>query len=520
MLFPTTLVGSYPQPEWLIDRKKLAGRFPPRVRAKELWRIPDQYLEEAWNDATLLAIRAQERAGIDIISDGEMRRESYSNRFATALDGVDLDNPGEAWKEVVAHKTDTPAPEAWGAWFDAGDWEPRRIIHLRSALALIELAELHPRFVAGIDHPGTTLPQTAKLPGLLAECAWGVDLWLRLQRADGGVGYGIENGEDPHDGEVSWHQREDSYVFEPDCDASWQFCTVAGRLAMAVRTYDAAYAERLQTAALNAFAYAERDRAARLEQKKDIPWEANDARNLAALTAYALTGDRRYDAVFRDGTVLTDASPEVFNWGAHVQEDAAFYYTQLPERLRDPALTEVARRLTIGQAERALAYQRANSYGLAMQDPQRPIIVNFYSSPLGSVALVRAHHLTKEAKYLSGAVLGCHFGLGANPGNHTYTTGVGHDWPRNPLYLDARRTGQAPPHGITTYGQFDWHQFNDDGNTWPIKWVVGATTVPEIWQWPLHEAYFDVPMWPMMSENTTDRFGVNLFVWGYLAARP
>jgi 5-methyltetrahydropteroyltriglutamate--homocysteine methyltransferase len=96
MLFPTTLVGSYPQPEWLIDRAKLAGRFPPRVRAKELWRIPEPYLEEAWQDATLLAIRAQERAGLDIISDGEMRRESYSNRFATALDGVDLDNPGEA----------------------------------------------------------------------------------------------------------------------------------------------------------------------------------------------------------------------------------------------------------------------------------------------------------------------------------------------------------------------------------------------------------------------------------------
>jgi 5-methyltetrahydropteroyltriglutamate--homocysteine methyltransferase len=96
MLFPTTIVGSYPQPEWLIDRKKLAGRFPPRVRAKELWRIPEQYLEEAWQDATLLAIRAQERAGLDIISDGEIRRESYSNRFATALDGVDLDNPGEA----------------------------------------------------------------------------------------------------------------------------------------------------------------------------------------------------------------------------------------------------------------------------------------------------------------------------------------------------------------------------------------------------------------------------------------
>ncbi|OUL98291.1 uroporphyrinogen decarboxylase family protein [Variovorax sp. JS1663] len=96
MLFPTTIVGSFPQPEWLIDRAKLAGRFPPRVRARELWRIPPQYLEEAQNDATLMAIRAQEEAGLDIVSDGEIRRESYSNRFATALDGVDLDNPGTA----------------------------------------------------------------------------------------------------------------------------------------------------------------------------------------------------------------------------------------------------------------------------------------------------------------------------------------------------------------------------------------------------------------------------------------
>jgi len=96
MLFPTMLVGSYPQPEWLIDRKKLAGRFPPRVRARELWRVPEEFLAEAQDDATIMAIKAQEDAGLDFITDGEIRRESYSNRFATALDGVDLDNPGTA----------------------------------------------------------------------------------------------------------------------------------------------------------------------------------------------------------------------------------------------------------------------------------------------------------------------------------------------------------------------------------------------------------------------------------------
>jgi 5-methyltetrahydropteroyltriglutamate--homocysteine methyltransferase len=96
MLFPTSLVGSYPQPDWLIDRARLASRLPPRVRATELWRVDPAYLEQAQRDATVLAIRAQEEAGLDIVTDGEMCRESYSNRFATALDGVDIDNPGTA----------------------------------------------------------------------------------------------------------------------------------------------------------------------------------------------------------------------------------------------------------------------------------------------------------------------------------------------------------------------------------------------------------------------------------------
>lgn len=105
MLFPTTVVGSLPQPDWLIDRDKLAGTFPPRVRMRELWRVAEPHLQQAWEDATRLAIRAQEDAGLDIVTDGEIRRESYSNRFATALDGVDLDNPG-----TVTNRSGLPVP--------------------------------------------------------------------------------------------------------------------------------------------------------------------------------------------------------------------------------------------------------------------------------------------------------------------------------------------------------------------------------------------------------------------------
>src|SRR3989442_7819280 len=95
-LLLTTVVGSYPQPDWLVDRAALATRLPPRVRAREIWRVPPEFLEQAQDDATVVAIRDLERAGIDIVTDGEIRRESYSNRFATALEGMDLDNPGTA----------------------------------------------------------------------------------------------------------------------------------------------------------------------------------------------------------------------------------------------------------------------------------------------------------------------------------------------------------------------------------------------------------------------------------------
>lgn len=103
MLLPTTMVGSYAQPEWLIDRAKLGVRAPPRIRARELWKVDPQWLEQAQNDATRLAIADQEQAGLDILTDGEMRRESYSNRFATALDGIDAENPA-----IVPSRTGKP----------------------------------------------------------------------------------------------------------------------------------------------------------------------------------------------------------------------------------------------------------------------------------------------------------------------------------------------------------------------------------------------------------------------------
>ena len=110
-ILPTTIVGSYPQPDWLIDRERLKASLPPRVRAQELWRIPEPWLADAQEAATLVAIRDQEEAGIDIVGDGEMRRESYSNRLANALSGIDIDRPGVAMDRTGAPN---PAPRVSG----------------------------------------------------------------------------------------------------------------------------------------------------------------------------------------------------------------------------------------------------------------------------------------------------------------------------------------------------------------------------------------------------------------------
>ena len=130
-LLPTTVVGSYPQPHWLIDREALGGKVP-RVRAPEIWRIPAPFLEEAQDDATLLAIRDMERAGIDIITDGEMRRESYSNRFATELEGIDIDNPGST---INRSGRPIPVPRIAGPIRRKGPVETRDVQFLRKHTA-------------------------------------------------------------------------------------------------------------------------------------------------------------------------------------------------------------------------------------------------------------------------------------------------------------------------------------------------------------------------------------------------
>lgn len=427
-----------------------------------------------------------------------------------------LDGPTES-PELERRSTGKAAPDAWGGYRDAGDWNPRRVSHMRVTAAHLELLELFPDVIGGLR---LNIPRLAKVPDALTEALFEVDCFRRLQTPDGGVSYGIETNGDPFEGEVSWLQSMPAFVYAPDPWSSWEYAAVAARAARLLEQCDRKLARVYRDSAARAMEWAERDFAARRAAgaEKKLPWEARDARNLAALALYALTEEPRWREVFLETTVLTDPKAPIFAWGRHVQRDAAFFYARLPDRLTDPDLRKNAVAAVEQQAKAALAYARGNAFNLTTPDKGKPMFIGFFSTP-DAIELCRAHFLTGKREYLAGAVQACLFSAGANPLNMTYTVGLGQNWPKNPLHLDSRRSGQPAPIGLTVYGNLDYVRWNDEGNLWPMKWYLDQACTPSAYEWPIAESYFDIFLWPITNEFTVDVWAPNVFVWGYLGAR-
>jgi endoglucanase len=252
---------------------------------------------------------------------------------------------------------------------------------------------------------------------------------------------------------------------------------------------------------------------------KSVPWTARDSRNLAALELYRATDDPSWNDLFRATSCLGSGDvPELFVWNDHVQVDAAFAYTRLDPSKADPTWRNRARAGLLKQADRAIDYASGNAFGITTPDRYKPQFLGFYSTP-DAIELARAHVLTGDREYLAGAVRACGFGLGANPDNLVYTTGLGANPVRNPLFLDSRRTGQPAPTGLTVYGPIDYKRWNDQGITWPITYFLGQACTPGPFAWPTPEAQFDIFLYPMITEFTVDIWASNLYVWGHLSAR-
>lgn len=483
---------------------------------------PFRIANDVWEKAFLVQMQGfyNQRGGIEL---GPPYTEYRRPRDFNPADGLKVIqsshsvlDEGNEW-ELAKHATGEIVPDAWGGYEDAGDWNPRRMTHMRNNTdLLLELLRLKPEYFGKISWP---LPDQQPVPSLLKEIMFEVDCFRRLQLPNGACRFGLETEGDPRDAEVSWKQTMDLYAYAPDPWSSYLYASIAARLAGVLEGYDKKLAEVYKESALRAMQWAEGEWP-KLRDTDVVTkhWEMPDDRNLAALELYRLTRDPHWHDVFMDGTVLKDPEPALDWWGKHIQLHAAFAYATLPEGLGDPALKAKARAGTIGFAEAALKYADGNAWNLTSGDKWRPLFGFFYSVPL-AVDLVRAHYLTGDNKYLAGIVQACLFPGGANPMNATFTVGVGADWPHNPLKVDARITGQTTPLGQTVFGPVDYLHWQDGFHVWPMNSLLKDVTTPGPYEWPVPESFYDIWIYVAQDEYTVEGFGQNAYVWGYLASR-
>jgi endoglucanase len=412
-----------------------------------------------------------------------------------------------AFDSLNKTKTKTIVPNAWGGYFDAGDWD-RRIQHLDAAQNMMELAELFPEFVAKTQ---LNLPESGnKRPDLIDEALWGLDFYRRLQTDNGGIRGGIQSITDPKRGETSWQDSGEVYAYAPEAWASYIYAASAAQMAHWLRASEPDLAKTYQTSALRAIKYAEQEQANITDS--DLLREIRNRRNHAALELYRLTGDAQWHRLFLETTAFQELGAE----NRRHQLTAAFLYSRLPATQVDSKVQQQTRQAMIAEANLAVAQTQQSGFGWAKAEPEAPIGWGHGLGAPKAIPLLRAHFLTQETQYLSAALLASQFSAGANPDNMVFTTGLGIRSPKHPLIFDQRITQQAPPPGITVYGPFD-QQFY--GNFWTIQ-EFKDSLFPKITDWPGVESYFDVFLMPIATEFTImETMGPTTYTWGYLAAR-
>lgn len=433
-----------------------------------------------------------------------------------------LTNGSESYDEIAKGDTGEAVPEGWGGYHDAGDWNPRRATHLGVTMAQMELMELFPKFFSPLT---LNIPPTPGAPDLLTEAMFEIDFFRRLQQPDGAVPFGIESQGDPLAGEVSWLSTQKAYVLAPNIRDTWLYCAAAARMGRLLKEIKPDLAETYLESARKAFDWAEADYQKRkadgsLATLREV-WRATDGRNFSAILLYDITDEARYHEIFLEDTCLKDPYSGLYWYGKFMQADAAFFYARLPENKADPVIKKNAIAALGRMADTALAYAAGNAFDITQVDKYRPIFAGYFNTPIGGIDLVRAHYLTGKPEYLTGAVKSCLFGLGANPNNIVYTTGLGANPVKNPLHLDSRFSGQPAPEGFTVFGNFDYWHNKEQFFSWPLTFVSQpGAAYPLPTDWPLSEAYFDIAFFVAMNEYVMETWAPTVLVWGYLAARP
>ena len=416
----------------------------------------------------------------------------------------------EVFEALQETRTDEVVPEAWGGYFDAGDWD-RRIQHLRVARLLFELTEQFPDYVSQVT---LNIPESANdRPDVADEALWGLDFFRRLQMADGGIRGGIESAEHPNFGETSWQDSLAVMAYAPDIWSSYEYAGVAARAARWLEGSDSDVASIYRQSALDAMAYAE----THLVEEGDLSHRVTDSRNLAAIELYALTDEERWHQIFLETTVFVDGDRETYEWQHHNQRDAAYVYARLSENRVDETVRQHAEAALLREGNQAIQQTNNTAFKWTKRNPYAPIGWGESFGPLKAIALLRAHSITQDPRFIEAAILSTQFATGANPCNTTFTTGLGQRYPQNPLVIDARMANESPPSGITVYGPLDLKQFDD---YWFVTQLLAPHLMPAPSAWPTTEAYFDLYHFPAVSEFTIQQtIAPTQYTLGYLAAQ-
>ncbi|MBS0001439.1 MAG: glycoside hydrolase family 9 protein [Cyclobacteriaceae bacterium] len=420
--------------------------------------------------------------------------------------GTDKDNFGN----LVAGKTDELVPEAWGGTMDAGDWD-RRINHLYTPRHYLELVELNPGYFKNLC---LYIPESGNdLPDVVDEALYGLDIYRRMQLPDGGIRGGVESAEHPAEGTTSWQEVNTVLAYAPDHWSSYIYAGVAARAALVLKLFGKNEMALIwEKSAVKAMEWAEieyekwitssqypnvRERA-----KRTVPAE----RNLAAVELYRLTQNTQWHHVY----LLTQE---------HSGNDAAFIYARLDQSLVNRKARKNAVDKMMAEAEQMVELSANNAFGITTGLPDRPLggWSSTYTIPASS-ALVRAHYLSADPRYLKAILRSAQYSAGANPMNLCLTTGLGENSVQNALHEDTRHTGQPAPIGISVFGPSELAYNVQPGSNLEIK--LNAECTPEISNWPTAESFFDIFWFVSQNEYVIDRpLGQAAYIWGYLASR-
>lgn len=425
-------------------------------------------------------------------------------------------------------RTDVVVPDVWGGYHDAGDWD-RRIQHLLATRNLLDLVGMFPSFARKVN---LSIPESGgEIPDMLDEALYGLDVYRRLQTKEGGVRGGIESEEHPRHGEASWQESLTVMTYAPDSWSTYMYVCTAARASRVLGKYNPGLALEYRKSALRAMEWAEKQPLPPIDPRPadgapapDPAPSTNsqkshlirDARNLASAELFRLTGDTRWNDVFRATTMLNRPDAVLSQWLSHDQTDAAWVYARTETTGVDVQLRDYCKASIVRAADDRLASCESTGFHWTTY-PWRFFGIGVPAVP-DAASLIWAHCLTGDSKYLRGIVLAAQFGAGANPLNMTFTTGVGQKCPRNPLHLDSRTSGQPAPPGITILGPMDatgWYSKLDWGRS-----LIEPNCYPALETWPPIETYMDVYWNSIMCEFTIhDTIAPNFLCWGYLAAR-